>query len=319
MFLFGMNLMSEHVKKIAGSKAQMALYKLAGTPVKGMLTGTIVTAFIQSSSATSAMCVSLVECGSLALIKAIPVVLGSILGTGITGWVVAYSSVRFSGVFASLFSASAISCYFALCGIIFKLFIPSKTLKRIGEVFLGFAILMLGIHLISESVLPFNQEPFVLQLLTGVNQPLLLFLFGIVLASLLQSASAAVGILQTFSLAGFMSLGTVLPLLLGIGIGASVPVFIASSGKNAQAKQLSIVYLSVNMLGAVIGGGIYAFLLLGKMVNSASILSAVQIALLNTLYRFVMVILCLPFTAQLERLSRGVIKLIIKPKKVRYD
>lgn len=310
LFLFGMNLMSEHLKKISGSGTEILLYRLTDKPLKGLLIGTGVTALIQSSSAVSAMVVSLTESRIMKLKQAIPIIIGSILGTSATGWIIAYSSITFNAAnILNIFSASILSAVFAIAGIVLKLFIKKQQLKRLGEIFLGFAVLMLGIHTITEAVEPLKNNPFFISSISSFQNPFLLFFLGIALSSLLQSASASVGILQTLSLSGLISLNTSVYLLLGIGIGASVPVIIAATGKCADAKRVSLIYLLCNSIGAVFIGLIYLIISYFIGLNDTPVMvNSVQIATMNTVYRVVIALILMPFINVLEHISRGIIK-----------
>ena len=309
LFLFGMHLMSEHLKKMASTKAEQVLLKLTNHPLKGILVGTAVTSLIQSSSAVSAMAVGLTESRIIKLKQAIPIILGSILGTSVTGWIVAYSASDYSSGFAKIFSASVISAVFAIIGVILKLFIKKTQLKRLGETFLGFAILMLGIHTITQAVEPIKYSGTVTEAVTQFKNPLALFVVGIVLSSLLQSASASVGILQALSISGIIGFGTAVYLLLGISIGAAVPVFIAVTGKNADAKRCAVVYLLCNGIGAVIFGIIY--LVISSIIGYDRIdfaVNSVSIAAINTIYRLGITVILTPFISVLEAASRGIVK-----------
>ena len=308
LFLFGMNLMSEHLKKIAGSRAEVLLYRITDKPLKGVAVGTAVTALIQSSSAVSAMAMSLCESTVIKLKQAIAIILGSILGTSVTGWLIAYSSFEFSGIIANFFSPSVLSAVFASVGIVLKLFSKKRKFSRTGEILLGFAILMLGIHTIAQAVEPLKDSEGFLKAFSSFSHPLLVFLGGILLAALLQSASASVGIVQTLSLSGMITLENAYFLILGIGIGASVPVLIASVGKNADAKRAAFSYIFVNTAGAVVLGTVLYILMYVSSFNLQMRLGTVQIALLNTVYRLLLVALFTPFTSQIESLGRGLIK-----------
>ena len=309
LFLYGLNLMSEHLKKITGSKAEVYLYKLTDNPLKGMFIGTATTTLIQSSSAVSAMAVNLCESGIMRLKQAIPIILGSILGTSITGWIVAYSTTDTSKVFTRFFSVSALSAVFAVVGIVMKLFVKQHNIKRFGEILLGFSILMLGIHMITQAVTPLKNNLELLTLLKTIRHPMISFFVGVVVSAVLQSASASVGILQTVSLSGFITLGATLPMLAGIGIGASLPVLIAAVGKNMEAKRCAFSYLCANTGGAVVFLALY-FIIYAFFSNKyeSILLNPLTIATANTVYRFIIVFVWLPFIGVLERISRGCIK-----------
>ncbi|MBQ6380199.1 MAG: Na/Pi cotransporter family protein [Clostridia bacterium] len=309
LFLFGMNLMSDHLKKIAGGKSEILLYKLTNKPLRGVLVGTAVTALIQSSSAVCAMVVGFAENSLISLKRAIAIILGSIFGTGITGWLIAYSSFEFGNTFAKLFSASVLSAVCAIAGIVLKLFIKNTKLKRIGEILLGFAVLMLGISTITAAVAPLKENPVFLKSFVSVQNPLLLVLIGTVFAALLQSASAAVGILQTLSLTGLISLHACAALLFGIGIGASLPVLLVSVGKNTTAKQTALSYLLADAIGAGIFSVLfYGIIAISELNTTQIIMSPLSIAIANTAYRFMLVLLMFPFIPHLEKLCKRLVK-----------
>lgn len=309
LFLFGMHLMSEHLKKIAGSKAELFLYKLTNAPIKAVIIGTMITSIIQSSSAVSAMTVGLCESKIIKIKQAAPVILGSILGTSVTGWVVAYSTAEFTQSIAKVFSVSVLSAFFAIIGIVLKLFIKKQNIKRAGEIMLGFSILMLGINLITQAINPLKENEAFISLISSFNHPLLLFIIGIFIAALLQSASASVGIVQTLSLSSFITVHIAVPLLFGIGIGASVPVLLSAAGRNTDAKRCAFIYLFINTSCACIFGVIMLFInILGLNIYDSILLNPISVSLINTVYRFLIVLIWLPFSEGLVRISRGFIK-----------
>ena len=309
LFLFGMNLMSDHLNKIAGSKAEILLSKLTNKPLKGAVMGAAVTSLIQSSSASCAMTISLVESNILQLNSAIAIIIGSILGTSATGWIIAYSSVRFGNNFAMLFSPYVISAFFAIVGIVFKVFIHQKRIKRIGEIFLGFSILMLGINTISEAVAPLKESVGINNTISSVDNVFILFLIGILIAAVLQSASASVGILQSISVIGILNMHLIVPMLLGIGIGASLPIVLAATGKNNNAKRCAFSYVFVDTLGAlIIGSTYYAIINLFNISELSIAINSVTIAAMNTIYRLIIFIMFIPFTGLIEIISKKAIK-----------
>ena len=306
LLLFGMHLMSDHLKKVGGSQSELLLYRLTNSPLKAIAVGTGVTAFIQSSSAVSAMVVGLVENNLISLKRGIAIILGSILGTAATGWIIAYSSLRFASPLASLLSARVLSAVFAIIGIIFKVFIKKTKFKRIGEIFLGFAILMLGISTISAAVEPLKNNTAFLNALISLQNPILLLGIGVIAAAILQSASAAVGIVQTVSITGLIGLPAAYFIILGIGIGASLPVLLTAIGKNTAAKRSAFSYLCVNTIGAAVFGIIGGLIHLSTKINI--IMTPVTISLMNTIYRLCLVLLLIGLIPQIERLCIFIIK-----------
>ncbi len=304
MFLFGMSVMGDSLKKVAGSKMEMILFKLAGNTPKGILLGTIVTAVIQSSSATSVMVVGFVNSGMMKVKQAIGIVLGAILGTSITGWILALNSIGGSGAsVASYFSTEVLTGIVALGGIALWMFAKKASSKNIGGIMLGFAVLMYGMSMMSGSIAPLREEPRFIEMLTSFTNPILGVLAGLLITAVIQSASAAVGILQALAMTGAIEFDMAFPILMGIGIGASVPVMLSALGASTNGKRTAFVYLIIDVLGAVVVGSIFYILnaIIGFSFMS-KIMTMVLIALTNTLYRLAVVIVLSPCIGILERI-----------------
>ena len=311
LFLFGLNLMSDHLKKLGATRLEPVLARVTKHPLKGLLLGTGVTAFLQSSSAVCAMVVGLVESSIIRFQQALPLILGSIAGTAVTGWLIAYSSLEINAGILSVFSASVISAVCATGGIILKLFGKKRNVRRVGELLLGFAVLMLGIHLITQAVEPIKGNKALLDWVNRLNFPPLLLCAGLAIAALLQSASASIGILQTFSATGAVGFRSCYFLTLGIGIGASLPVLLSSVGKNKQAKKAALSYLAVNVFGALLGSIIYYIAPIGLLWSDLE-MNTITVAALNTAYRIAVVLTAFIFRKQIEKLTGVVFK--DKPK-----
>ena len=302
LFLFGMTLMGDGLKKVAGNKLEIILYKLTSTPLKGVLLGTGVTAVIQSSSATSVMVVGFVNSGMMQVRQAIGIVLGSILGTSITGWILCLSDISGSG-WVSLLSTATLTGVVAVVGIILRMFCKDLTRRHIGDILLGFAVLMYGMSSMSGAVAPLKDSAAFIQLLTRFSNPLLGVLVGTVFTCILQSASAAVGILQALAITGTITFSVAFPITLGIAIGAAVPVLLSSLGASVKGKRTAYVYLLIDVIGAVVWGVVF------YAVNAAvhfpftdTTMTTVSIALLNTIFRFATVLLLTPMIPLLEKL-----------------
>ena len=302
LFLFGMTLMGDGLKKVAGNKLEIILYKLTSTPLKGVLLGTGVTAVIQSSSATSVMVVGFVNSGMMQVRQAIGIVLGSILGTSITGWILCLSDISGSG-WVSLLSTATLTGVVAVVGIVLRMFCKDLTKHHIGDILLGFAVLMYGMSSMSGAVAPLKDSAAFIQLLTRFSNPLLGVLVGTVFTCILQSASAAVGILQALAITGTITFSVAFPITLGIAIGAAVPVLLSSLGASVKGKRTAYVYLLIDVIGAVVWGVVF------YAVNAAvhfpftdTTMTTVSIALLNTIFRFATVLLLTPMIPLLEKL-----------------
>ena len=302
LFLFGMTLMGDGLKKVAGNKLEIILYKLTSTPLKGVLLGTGVTAVIQSSSATSVMVVGFVNSGMMQVRQAIGIVLGSILGTSITGWILCLSDISGSG-WVSLLSTATLTGIVAVIGIVLRMFCKDQVKRHIGDILLGFAVLMYGMSAMSGAVAPLKDSAAFINLLTRFSNPLLGVLVGTVFTCILQSASAAVGILQALAITGTITFSVAFPITLGIAIGAAVPVLLSSLGASVKGKRTAYVYLLIDVIGALVWGVVF------YAVNAAvhfpfldTTMTTVSIALLNTIFRFATVLLLTPMIPLLEKL-----------------
>lgn len=304
MFLFGMSVMGDSLKKVAGSKMERVLYKLAGNPVKGIILGTGVTAVIQSSSATSVMVVGFVNSGMMQVRQAIGIVLGAILGTSITGWILCLNNIGGSGAsVASAFSTEILTGIVALIGIILWMFSKKNAHKNIGGIMLGFAVLMYGMSMMSGAIVPLREDENFINMMTSFTNPVIGVLIGILVTAVIQSASAAVGILQALAVTGAVEFSMAFPIIMGIGIGASVPVMLSALGASTNGKRTAFVYLIIDVLGAVLIGSI--FYLLNAVIGFSFMtmtMSMVSVALTNTLYRLAVVILLSPCIGMLEKL-----------------
>ena len=251
LFLFGMALMGDGLKKVAGNKLEVILYQLTGKPLKGFLLGTAVTAVIQSSSATSVMVVGFVNSGMMRVRQAISIVMGAILGTSITGWIICLSDLGGGGGWIDLFSTATLTGVISVVGIVLRMFSKNQTKQHVGDILMGFAVLMFGMSTMSAAVSPLRDEPVFLRILTSFSNPLLGILFGTLFTCVLQSASAAVGILQALASTGVIDFSIALPIIMGIAIGAALPVLLSAVGANVDGKRTAMVYLVVEVAGVV--------------------------------------------------------------------
>ena len=303
LFLFGMSLMGEGLKKVAGSRLELVLYKLSSTPLKGVLLGTGVTAVIQSSSATSVMVVGFVNSGMMKVKQAIGVIMGAILGTSVTGWILCLSSLEGGSGVVQLLSTEVLTGIVAVVGIILRMFTGKTSNRYVGEILLGFAVLMYGMSAMSGAVSPLRESEAFIRILTSFSNPVLGILVGLAFTSVLQSASAAVGILQALAVTGAVTFEVALPIVMGIAIGAAVPVLLSALGANLNGKRTAFIYLLIDVLGVLI----WALLFYGAnaiihFTFLDTVLSSVSIALMNTLFRLATVIVLLPCIGLMERM-----------------
>jgi len=304
LFLFGMSLMGDGLKQVAGSRLELILYRLSSTPVKGVLLGTGVTAVIQSSSATSVMVVGFVNAGMMKVRQAIGIILGAILGTSVTGWIVSLSALQGGDGWVSLLSTATLSGVISIIGILLRMFSKSQTKFHVGNILLGFAVLMFGMQAMSAAVEPLRESPAFLNALTTFSNPLIGVLVGLLFTAVLQSASATVGILQALSATGAITFSVAFPVIMGIAVGAAMPVLLSAMGAGINAKRTALIYLLADLFGAVIWGVVFylANAAAGGFPFLDTPMNTVTIAALNTVFRLATVVVLTPFIKLLEAL-----------------
>ena len=309
MFLYGMLLMGDGLKMVAGDKLEAFLYKMTNTPIKGVALGTGVTCVIQSSSATTVMVIGFVNSMMMTLRQAISIIMGANIGTSITGWILCLSYIEGTGGVATILSTSTISAVVAVIGIVFRMFSKRSVYKNIGNIMLGFAILMVGMQTMSGAVEPLRENEIFVSMLTMFSNPLMGILVGIVFTAILQSASAAVGVLQALSVTGILTFASAFPIVLGIGVGAACPVLISSIGANKNGKRTALIYLLNDLFGLVFWGSV--FYIINAVVHFTfmdMIMTPVRVALLNTVFRVATVCVLFPFIPKLEKLVCSLVK-----------
>lgn len=315
LFLFGMSLMGDSLKMVAGSKLEVVLYRLSGTQLKGILLGTGVTAVIQSSSATSVMVVGFVNSEMMKVRQAIGIIMGAIIGTSITGWIICLSDIggNTSG-WMELLSTETLTSVVALIGIILYMFSGDMSHRHVGGILMGFAVLMFGMKAMSGAVSGLKDDESFVRILTDFSNPILGIIVGMAFTSVLQSASAAVGILQALAITGAVSFEVAFPIIMGIAIGAAVPVLLSAMGASADGKRTALSYLIIDLFGVVIVSVIFyainAFVHFGFMSRT---MTAVSIAFVNTLFRVVIVMILAPMTGLIEKF----VSLFVKDDKER--
>lgn len=309
LFLFGMTLMGEGLKKVAGSKLELVLYKLSSTPMKGMLLGTGVTAVIQSSSATSVMVVGFVNSGMMNIRQAISIILGALIGTSVTGWIICLSTFEGADGWIAIFSTSTITAVVAVIGIILRMFSKKQSDRHVGDILLGFAVLMFGMQAMSGSVAPLKESESFIRLLTAFSNPLLGILIGAIFTSVLQSSSAAVGILQALSMTGAVSFSVAYPIILGIAIGAAVPVLLSALGAKVEGRRTALAYLVIEIIGVMLCAAIFYgadsfvdFAIKGMIMNPVSV------ATVNSIFRIITTLALLPAVGILEQIVTSIVK-----------
>ena len=310
LFLFGMGLMGDGLKKVAGSQMELVLFRLSGTPLKGLLLGAGVTAVIQSSSATSVMVVGFVNSGMMKTKQALSVIHGALIGTSITGWIICLSYLGGESGWASLLSTSTIAAVFAVAGILLRMTSKRPVHRHAGDILLGFTVLMYGLQSMSGAVSPLRDSPAFLSLLTTFSHPLAGMLLGAAVTAVLQSASAAIGILQALSATGAIDFSVAYPIILGIAVGASVPVLLSALGAKVEGRRTAFLYLFVEVVAALLFAAVYYALeaTVGLGLRDR-VMDPFSVAAVNTIFRVLTAVFLMPFNRRFIALAEKLIRI----------
>lgn len=309
LFLFGMNFMGDALEKRAGGSLQTVLSKITSNKWKGLLLGVAVTAVVQSSSATTVMVVGFVNSGIMVLSQAINVIMGANIGTTVTSWLLSLTGIESDNIFVSLLKPSSFTPVFALIGIILYMFLKNSKKKDIGQILLGFAILMFGMETMSDAVKPLKDIPEFQNILLMFSNPILGVIAGAVLTAIIQSSSASVGILQALCSTGQITFGSAIPIIMGQNIGTCVTALISSIGANKGAKRAAVVHLCFNIGGTIIW--LSVFQIVNMFVHFDFLndkIGVMGIAIVHTLFNVLCTLTFLPMTKQLEKLACIIVK-----------
>ena len=308
-FLFGMNVMSGSVEKIAGGKLELLLKKMTANPIISLVMGAVITIAIQSSSATTVMMVGLVNSGIMDFAQTLHIIFGANIGTTLTSWILSLSGIESDAVWMQMLKPENFAPLFAMVGIVMTMVCKSDKKRSIGTVLVGFAVLIFGMNLMGEAVSPLADSPAFAQLMTKFNQPLIGLAVGTVVTGIIQSSAASVGMLQALSLTGSISYAMAIPIIMGQNIGTCVTAMISSIGTNTQAKRVAVMHISVNVLGTLIWlplltltNAIFHFAFMDWAV------SPVTIAMLHSVFNILTTLVLMPFSKYLLKLAVWVVK-----------
>lgn len=303
-FLFGMNFMGDNLEKLSGGKLERILEKLTNNTIKGVLLGAGVTCIIQSSSATTVMVVGFVNSGIMKLSQAIGIIMGANVGTTITAWILSLTGIQGDSFFMMLLKPESFSPIIAVVGIILIMLCKEGKKRDIGNIMIGFAVLMFGMQTMSSAVEPLAEIPEFANFLTMFENPIFGVLAGTLLTAIIQSSSASVGILQALTVTGAISFASAIPIIMGQNIGTCATALISCIGANKNAKRTAFVHLYFNIIGTVvwlsvfyIANAIFHF----DFINQAT--TPADIALIHSLFNLASTALLLPFAKQLGKLA----------------
>ena len=307
-FLFGMHVMSQSLEKIAGGKLEATLKKMTSNPFKSLALGAGITIAVQSSSAMTVMLVGLVNSGIMQLEQTVGVIMGSNIGTTLTAWLLSTAGIKSDNVLISMLKPENFAPIVALIGIIMIMMSKKKKRQDIGTIMVGFAVLMFGMELMKNAVSPLAEMEGFSKLLVAFKNPLLSVLFGAVFTGIIQSSAASVGILQALSLTGTISYRMAIPIIMGQNIGTCVTALLSSIGVNKNAKRVTVVHMSFNIIGTVIC--LTVFYGLDALIHFSFVdkpIGAVEIAAVHSIFNIVTTLILLPFSNQLVKLAKKLI------------
>lgn len=304
LFLYGMEVMGGGLSRLSGGRMERLLERLTSKRIMAVLLGMGVTAVIQSSSATTVMVVGFVNSGIMKLSQAVGIIMGANVGTTITSWILSLSGIESSNVFLRLLKPSSFSPVLAAVGVIFLMFSKKEKKKDIGNIMLGFAILMTGMDTMSASVAPLAEMEGFTRIFTMFSNPVLGMIVGAVLTAVIQSSSASVGILQALCATGAVTFGTAIPIIMGQNIGTCITAIMSSIGASKNAKRAAAVHLYFNVIGTVLF--MILFYLLNSFLHFGFLNDAAApagIAVVHSLFNISATLVLFPFAKGLERLA----------------
>ncbi len=308
-FLYGMTTMSKSLEKMAGGKLEQLLKRMTSNPFKSLLLGAGITIAIQSSSAMTVMLVGLVNSGVMTLDQTVGIIMGSNIGTTLTAWILSLTGLESESLLINMAKPENFSPILALIGVILIMGSKKQRRRDIGRIMVGFAILMYGMELMKDSVSPLADMPQFSQMLTAFTNPLLGVAVGAIFTGVIQSSAASVGILQALALTGSITYGMAIPIIMGQNIGTCVTALISSIGVNRNAKQVAAIHISFNVIGTAVclvlfyGGGLFI-----EMPFMDLPVGAMGIAGCHSIFNILTTALLLPFSRQLEKLAKKMVK-----------
>jgi len=309
LFLYGMNVMSSGLEKMAGGKLESIFERLTSNPFKSVLLGAAVTAVIQSSSASTVMVVGFVNAGIMKLRSAIGIIMGANIGTTVTAWILSLSGLSGDNIAVKMLKPASFAPIVAVIGVALIMFSKSSKKKDLASILVGFAVLMFGMTMMGDAVEPLKENEQFANILLLFQNPFLGVLAGALLTAIIQSSSASVGILQSLSSTGAITFGSALPIILGQNIGTCVTAMLSSVGTSKNARRVAIVHLYFNIIGTVLFLGL--FYILNAVIGFGFIdgsVDEVKIAVVHTIFNVSTTLILLPFTKVLEKLAYITIK-----------
>ena len=315
LFLFGMNVMSGALKQKAGKRLDSLLHKMTANRMTAIFIGLVATAVLQSSSATSVLTISFVNSGIMTLGQAIGVMMGANVGSTATNWLLSLSGLGSGSFLLTMLKPKSFTPILALIGVIFYIFSNKQKRKSTGLILLGFSTLMYGMEIMGGAVEELKGDESFQQIFTLFENPFLGLLAGVVLTMVIQSSAASIGILQALSAAGQISFPAAVPLIMGANIGTCITAVLSSIGASRDGKRTAAAHVMFNVIGTAVFMTIYLVIqAVWKPALFTGTVNPVSIALINTVFKVLCLLLFLPFPSLLETLSGKLIKEKAEPQ-----
>lgn len=308
-FLFGMNVMSGDLEKLAGGKLEGLLKKFTSNPILGIFFGALITIAVQSSSAVTVMLVGLVNSGIMHFSQTIFIIFGANIGTTLTAWILSLAGIESTNIAMMMLKPENFSPVLAFIGIIFVMFSKNSKKKSLGAVFVGFAVLMYGMEFMSAAMDPIKDIEGIENVFIRFNNPLFGVLIGAVITAVIQSSAASVGMLQALALTGLIDIGMVIPIVMGQNIGTCITAVLSSLGTNAKAKRVAFLHTALNVIGTVLF--LIVFWVTDAMFSPAIFsepASAWSIALIHSIFNVAITIVLSPFSKLLIKLTEKCVR-----------
>ena len=307
-FLFGMSTMTDGLEKLSSGRLEHILERLTSNVFKGVLLGAVVTGLIQSSAATTVMCVGFVNAGIMKLEQTVGIIMGANIGTTVTAQLLRLGDIDADNIVMMFLQPSFLGPILAVVGIIFYMFIKGGHKRIVGQIVLGLGLLFIGMNTMSSAVEPLKDLPEFQSVFTAFSNPLLGVAVGAAVTALLQSSSASMGILQAISTTGVVSFNIAMPLIMGQNIGTCITALISSVGASKNAKRTAMIHLFFNIIGSVFfllvlyaGNALFRFPFWENTMDMGSI------ANLHLAFNIACTALLLPFHRQLVKLVKAVV------------
>lgn len=307
-FLFGMQVMSGSLEKMAGGKLEHLLKKMTANPLISLLLGAVITIAMQSSSACTVMLVGLVNSGIMQFSQTISIIFGANIGTTLTSWILSLSGIESSNIALQMLKPENFSPIVAFIGIIMIMICKTDRKKSIGTVFVGFAILMYGMNFMTDAVSPLAKLPQFSEILVKFNNPIFGVFVGVLVTAVIQSSAASIGILQALSLTGSITYGMAIPIVMGQNIGTCVTSLISSIGTNANAKRVAVIHTLINVIGTIICLSAYCILIYVFSISYFDFAATpVSIAVAHTIFNLLCAAMLMPFSKTIAKITEKLV------------